>query len=167
ELVTINPPEFRRQDWHSNTLRWSGLTSGITRGTSFCMRKALELEITAWPASAKRGSSSLAPAASSAAKMILGAFSGLADEIRISAARAGTGVFSFHRAASPYMRPSERSEAASQATSNQGWCSSSCTKRWPTMPVAPRIPTGNFSAMGNLFWILHDAQQLSLQLITH
>ena len=40
--------------------------------------------------------------------------------------------------------PSERSDAASHATSNHGCCSSICTNRCPTMPVAPRIPTGTF-----------------------
>src|SRR6202030_2727063 len=59
-------------------------------------------------------------------------------------------VFIFQRAASPYKRPSERSEAASHATSNQGWCSSNCTKRCPTIPVAPRIPTGVFVCIVDL-----------------
>src|ERR1700686_2569138 len=68
ELVTTKPLDLRRQDWHSINLMWSGLTSGITNGTSFAIRRALELEITAQPASAKRGSSSAAIAASSAAK---------------------------------------------------------------------------------------------------
>jgi len=51
-------------------------------------------------------------------------------------------VFSRHLAASPYGLPSERSEAASHTASNQGWCSSIWINRWPTMPVAPRTPTG-------------------------
>src|SRR5271154_3726015 len=119
----------------------------MTSGTSLFMRRALEFETTAQPASAKRGSRSAAMAASRAAKMTLGAPSGWAGETRISATRLGMGVFIRQRAASPYRRPSERSEAASQATSNQGWCSSICTKRCPTMPVAPRIPTGVFDDM--------------------
>src|SRR6185437_2840834 len=121
ELVTTKPPDFRRQDWHSISLMWSGLTSGITSGTSFAMRRALEFVITAQPASAKRGSSSAAIDASSAAKITLGAPSGVAADTRILATLAGIGVLKRQRAASPYSRPSERSDAASHATSNHGW----------------------------------------------
>src|ERR1700722_449128 len=71
-LVTTNPPDFLRQAWHSSNLMCSWLTSGITSGTSFCMRSALELVTTAHPASAKRGSISAAMDASSAAKETLG-----------------------------------------------------------------------------------------------
>src|SRR5580693_10577508 len=99
---------------------WSGLTSGITSGTSLCIRSALEFVTTAQPAAAKRGSISAAIDESNAAKIIFGAPSGTAGETRISATRAGKVVFIFQRAASPYKRPSERSEAASHATSNHG-----------------------------------------------
>src|SRR5713101_821066 len=112
------------------------------------MRNALELVTTAHPAAAKRGSISTAIEASSAAKITLGAPSGVAGETRISATGEGIGVFSFQRAASAYERPSERSEAASHAISNQGWCSSIWTKRCPTIPVAPRIPTEVFMGIG-------------------
>jgi hypothetical protein len=84
------------------------------------MRNALELETTAHPASAKRGSSSAAMDESSAAKMIYGAPSGFAGDTRIPATRSGMAVFIRQRAASAYGLPSERSEAASHATSNQG-----------------------------------------------
>src|SRR3977135_2208370 len=47
--------------------------------------------------------------------------------------------------ASTYGLPCERSDAASAVTVNWGWRSSSCKKRWPTAPVAPRIPTRIFS----------------------
>src|SRR5215469_3943042 len=100
ELVTTKPPFFRRQDWHSINLVCSGLTSGMTRGTSFAMRSALELEITAQPASAKRGSSSAAIDASSAAKITLGEPSGVAGETRIFETGAGMAVRSLQRAAS-------------------------------------------------------------------
>src|SRR5579859_6042200 len=122
----------------------------MTSGTSLCMRSALELVTTAQPAAAKRGSISAAIEASRAAKMILGAPSGVAAETRIPATLAGIGVFNFHRAASPYGRPSERSEAATHATSNHGWCSSIWIKRCPTTPVAPRIPTGVFVGIRSL-----------------
>ncbi len=84
------------------------------------MRKALEFETTAQPASAKRGSISAAMAASRAAKITLGAPSGLAAVTRILATRSGSGVFIRQRVASAYSLPSERSEAASHATSNHG-----------------------------------------------
>src|SRR5581483_10382166 len=123
-LVTTNPPDLRRQLWHSTSLMWSGFTSGMTRGTSVFMRSALELVTTAQPASAKRGSSSAAIPASKAAKMTFGAPAGLAGDTTILATSAGIAVFNFQRAASAYGLPSERSEAASHPISNQGWCSS-------------------------------------------
>src|SRR5579863_1891232 len=104
-LVTTNPPFFFRQLWHSISLMWSGFTSGITRGTSFTMRNALELVITAQPASAKRGSSSLAIEESSAAKNTWGEPSGVAGDTLILAIEVGMGVFSRQRAASPYSFP--------------------------------------------------------------
>src|SRR5258708_14485719 len=45
-LVTMNPRLFLNHSWVCRTFRCSPLTSGITRGTSACMRKALELETT-------------------------------------------------------------------------------------------------------------------------
>src|SRR6267143_5550744 len=110
-LVTTNPPDFRRQACVSISLTCPAFTSGITRGTSVAMRRALEFETTAQPPSAKRGSSSAAMLASRAAKMIFGAPSGVAGETVIEATRLGIGVFSFQRAASPEGRSSERSEA--------------------------------------------------------
>src|SRR5208282_3385028 len=82
ELVTTNPPDLARQDCFSINRMWSPLTSGSTSGTSACMRNALELETTAQPAAANCGSRSRAIAASSAAKMIFGAPSGLAGDAR-------------------------------------------------------------------------------------
>src|SRR5213082_2663483 len=87
------------QAWHSISFTCWALTSGITSGTSGFMRRALELEMTAQPASAKRGSSSLAAAASSAAKITLGAPSGVAGETAILATRSGNPVFMRQRAA--------------------------------------------------------------------
>src|SRR5271166_5380301 len=91
-LVTTYPPDFLRHPWMSISLIWPGFTSGMTSGTSSFMRKALELETTAHPASAKRGSSSAAMEASSAAKMTLGAPSGVAGDTCILATGAGIGV---------------------------------------------------------------------------
>jgi hypothetical protein len=92
----------------------------MTSGTLGCMRKALELETTAQPAAAKRGSISRAMSASRAAKMIFGAPSGSAGEIVILAMRSGQGVSRRHLAASSYFLPLERSLAASQVIWNQG-----------------------------------------------
>ena len=64
------------------------------------MRKALELETTAQPASAKRGSISAAIDASSAAKITLGAPSGMAGETFMEATAGGIAVLSRHFAAS-------------------------------------------------------------------
>src|SRR5208282_6167753 len=146
-LVTTYPPDWPRHDCLSINRMWSPLTSGITRGTSACMRKALELETTAQPAAANCGSSSRAMPASSAAKMIFGAPSGLAGETVIFATGAGMEVFKRQRAASAYARPSDRSDAASHDTSNHGCCSSIWINLCPTMPVAPRIPTESFVDM--------------------
>ena len=99
-FVTMKPRDFLRYDWFSNSARWSALTSGMTSGTSSCMRSALELETTAHPASAKRGSSSAAMAESRAAKIIFGAPSGVAGDTFIFATAEGMGVFRRQRAAS-------------------------------------------------------------------
>jgi hypothetical protein len=128
-LVTTNPPDFFRQACVSISLTCPAFTSGITSGTSLAMRNALEFVTTAQPASANAGSISAAIAASSAAKITFGAPSGLAGETVMFATRSGMAVFKRQRAASPYGRPSERSDAASHATSNHGWCSSIWTKR--------------------------------------
>src|SRR6266567_655002 len=131
----------------------------MTRGTSFTMRNALELLITAQPASAKRGSSSAAIEESRAAKITLGAPSGVAGETRIFATEGGIAVFRRQRAAAAYSLPSERSDAASHTASNQGWRSSIWIKRWPTMPVAPRIPTGILLFIKEAIEILQQADR--------
>ncbi len=40
-----------------------------------------------------------------------------------------------------YLLPAERSLAPSHVRSNHGWPSRNLMKCWPTMPVAPRMPT--------------------------
>src|SRR6185436_14380073 len=49
--------------------------------------------------------------------------------------------------ASAYVFPCDRSDAARALIWNCGWLSSNCTNRWPTTPVAPRIPTRNLFAI--------------------
>src|SRR6476646_436306 len=101
------------------------------------MRKALEFDTTAWPASAKAGSICWAAVASSAAKTSLGVLlSGAAAETFIAAIFAGIGVARFHLAASAYALPAERSEAASHVISNHGCSLSSWMNLCPTVPVA-------------------------------
>src|SRR5689334_10362501 len=106
------------------------------------MRKELELETTAHPAAANFGSISLAAVESSAAKISLGAPSGTAAFTVMEAMFFGSGVLRFHLAACAYGLPAERSDAASHATSNHGCCSRIWINLWPTVPVAPRMPTG-------------------------
>src|SRR6267378_2424762 len=122
----------------------------MTRGTSGCILSALELETTAQPAAANCGSISFAMEASRAAKIIFGAPFGVAGDTFSWATRSGIAVFNRQRAASAYGRPSERSEAANQVTSNHGWFSSNWINRCPTMPVAPRIPTESLFDMAKL-----------------
>src|SRR5215813_1361568 len=98
-LVTMKPPDCLRHFWHSSSLVCCGLTSGITRGTSGCMRNALALEITAWPADANLGSTSVATAASSAEKTTLGAPSGSQGETCKLSISVGIAVFNRQRAA--------------------------------------------------------------------
>ena len=53
----------------------------------------------------------------------------------------GEGIAQRPATASRYFFPAEEGEAASAATLNQGWFSSSRQKRCPTMPVAPMTAT--------------------------
>jgi hypothetical protein len=54
------------------------------------------------------------------------------------------GHASRHDVASEYLRPEERSDAATHFNSNQGWFSNSLTSCCPTMPVAPNTPASIF-----------------------
>ncbi len=58
-LVTMNPP-WGKVAWERASSRWSGLTSGMSSGTSARMRWEAALENTATPASASAASASLA-----------------------------------------------------------------------------------------------------------
>src|SRR6185437_14534424 len=129
----------------------------MTSGTSSAIRKALELETTAQPASANAGSISFAAVASSAAKTSFGvSFAGAAEFTTSFATVEGIGVGRRQVAASEYFLPADRSEAASHATSNHGCCSSSWINRCPTVPVAPRMPTGILLVMGSSLPILAE-----------
>src|SRR6185312_8468853 len=100
-LVTIKPPFFLYHFCVLMSGTWSPLTSGMMSGTSSAMRKALEFDTTAWPASAKAGSICCAAVASSAAKTSLGVdLSGAATATFMAAILAGIDVARFHFAAS-------------------------------------------------------------------
>src|SRR5581483_9328911 len=58
------------------------------------------------------------------------------------AVSSGSSVSRRQSAASAYVFSALRSDATSSCSLNQGWFSSSCTKRCPTDPVAPRTATG-------------------------
>jgi len=75
----------------------------------------------------------------------------VAGETFIAPTLTGIGVFKRQRAASAYVLPSERSEAASHATSNQGCRSSIWINLCPTTPVAPRMPMGSFLLIRGYF----------------
>jgi hypothetical protein len=109
------------------------------------MRKAELLEITAQPAATNFGSNSRAMGASMDEKIIRGssapAPSGMFGCSTIFAMRAGSGVSSFQWQASAYVLPALRSLAASQVMLNHGWSARSWMNRWPTAPVAPKMPT--------------------------
>src|ERR1039458_5846337 len=72
-LVTIWPFQPRLRCWPGMSFKWSGLTSGTSRGTSGSMRWFLEFETTTWPACAKARSISVATEASIAEKSRRGA----------------------------------------------------------------------------------------------
>ena len=73
-----------------------------------------------------------------------------------SATLAGIGVSIFHlpSTASLYFFPALRGDAATVTTSNQGWFSRRAINLCPTIPVAPRIPTLNFSIAFSSFIFL-------------
>src|SRR5262245_23928124 len=146
-LVTMQPPPVRRR-WGSTAARCSGLTSGISRGTSASMRWLRAFDTTMCPCRARASSASPATDESSPEKSRRER-NGPAIVPTVSPATAsGRALARRQVAASRYGRPADRSDAATSATSNQGWPASSCTNRCPTAPVAPRTATGIF-AMSN------------------
>src|SRR5262249_50081666 len=71
-----------------------------------------------------------------------GAVPGLAPSTTLSAISEGRRLASRQAAASRNFFPSDRSLAPRNFTSNHGWSARSAMNCWPTMPVAPRMPTG-------------------------
>ncbi len=140
-LVTIWPFQPRLRCWLGMILRWSGLTSGTSSGTSRSMRWFFEFDTTTWPAWAKARSISVATEASMAEKSRRGALPGFESSTSLPATVSGIRPLSRQEVASWYGLPAERSLAPSHLSSNQGWSCRNLTKCWPTMPVAPRMPT--------------------------
>src|SRR5712691_4002531 len=140
-FVTMKPCPERAL----SSARWSGLTSGTSSGTPSSMRWDDELLITGYPAWANRVSIGPATSAGKPENTRSHARGGSGAWTTRAAAVGGTSPGSRQVHASAYGLPCERSDAASAVTTNWGWRSSSCRKRWPTAPVAPRIPTRIFA----------------------
>ena len=140
-LVTICPFHPRPRCWPGTSFRWSGLISGTSSGTSRSMRWFLEFDTTTWPAWAKARSISVATEASIAENSSRGALPGLQSSTVRSATLAGVPPARCQVMASLYFLPDERSLAPSHLRSNHGWPWRNLMKCWPTMPVAPRMPT--------------------------
>src|SRR5262245_17561665 len=116
----------------------------MSRGTSGSIRWFLELLTTGYPVRAKSSSADPATEESRAEKTKSQSRLGSRPLTTRSAAAEGMASFKCHFTASSYFLPDERSEAATSVSSNQGWLARSWTRRWPTMPVAPRTPARNF-----------------------
>src|SRR5579863_9129342 len=118
-LVTMVPFHLRCFCCSRISARWSGLTSGISRGTSCSMRKFDELETTMWPAWANSCSTWPATLESREENSSCGAPPGLHSCTGNSQALLGMGSRNRQVQASRYVLPADRSEAASHLTSNQ------------------------------------------------
>lgn len=68
-------------------------------------------------------------------------FSGTHSRTTMPRTADGMGVESFQFTAFSYGLPAERDEAPRACTTRNGWSPSNEIKRWPTVPVAPKMPT--------------------------
>src|SRR5450432_4453136 len=107
------------------------------------MRWLREFETTTWPACANSRSISSATDASMDENNSRGAWPGLHSSTVRSATESGT-TPRCHVMASLYFLPDERSLAPSHFRSNHGLPCRNLMKCWPTIPVAPRMPTSIF-----------------------
>src|SRR5579864_3862619 len=105
------------------------------------MRWFFEFDTTMWPASAKARSISVATEESMDENSSRGALLGLHSSTTRSASLSGITPCRCHLVASRYFLPAERSLAPSHLTSNHGWPCRNLMKCWPTIPVAPKMPT--------------------------
>ena len=106
------------------------------------MRWFFEFDTMTWPPFAKACSISVATEASMAENISFGApLPGFESCTIRSATLAGVVPSRCHFAASRYFLPAERSLAPSHVKSNQGWPCKNLMKCWPTIPVAPKMPT--------------------------
>ena len=148
-------PRFvpRRFFWASMISKCSQLISGITMGTSGVQRCALLLETTGVSDFAYRSSiariSSLDMFTAENTKSTSAAIESTSSMLRTTMfftfSGIGVSIFHFPPTASSYVFPALRLLAARTQISYQGCSESSVIKRCPTIPVAPRIPTLNFS----------------------
>ena len=106
------------------------------------MRWLLEFETTTWPACANARSISVATEASMAENSSRGALPGLHSSTVRSGhrVRRAAGQVPGHGVADTSCRPSGRSRPATSGRTTGG-PARNLTKCWPTMPVAPRMPT--------------------------
>ena len=112
------------------------------------MRCVRVLVTTYAPARAKACSMGPATSASSAEKATAPGSGGAHSAIVRSAIAGGRSLCSLHRTTSPKRLPALADDAATAAISNQGWSARSRTNFWPTVPVAPRMQTGDLRAHG-------------------
>ena len=142
----------RRFLWKGITAKCSGLISGITMGTSGVQRWALLLDTTgvsvlAYASSMARISSFVISTALNTKSTVEATFSTSATFMTTSfftASGMGDVIFQRSPTASSYVFPAERALAATVTTWNQGWSSRREINLWPTIPVAPRMPTLSF-----------------------
>src|SRR6059036_573547 len=105
------------------------------------MRWDDELLTRGYPAAAKRASTGPATSAGRLENTTSQSSGGSGSRTTRLRAAAGISADSRQAHASAYGLPCERSDPASAVTANCGWSASSWTNRWPTVPVAPRMPT--------------------------
>src|SRR5437773_1727679 len=141
-LVPLNPRPGRR----ASIARCPALTSGISSGTSSSIRWDDELLMTGYPAAANCASTGPAMSAGRLESTMSQSSGGCGG--RTCSARSADGTFPGrrHTHASPNVFPCERSDAATAVTTSWGWPSNMATSRWPTVPVAPRMPTRTCAA---------------------
>src|SRR5216683_7595254 len=128
------------------------------------MRKEEALLMTGYPASAKASSEERATSEGKLETTTSQSSGGCGGCTTIDLTKAGMSPTSRHVQASPYDFPCERSDAAKAVISNSGCFSSIRTKRWPTIPVAPRIPTrtrlfGTAPPVEIMVWMLQSKLQ--------
>ena len=122
---------------------WSGFTSGISSGTSASMRCADALEQTAKPAAARSASTARlrCPAARRRAAVRRGDRGQLSGHQRHVFDRGGHAATHQPSGCVPIALTDRTVGSGQHADLEPGMGGQSWMNRWPTAPVAPRIPT--------------------------